>query len=43
MTYGPLNDVLRHIRRIALTKEAANLDDARLMERFLTQRDEAAP
>jgi RNA polymerase sigma factor (sigma-70 family) len=42
MTYGPLNDVLRHIRRIALTKEAANLDDARLMERFLAQRDEAA-
>src|SRR5437660_1814269 len=42
MTYGPLNDVLRHIRRIALSKEAANLDDARLMERFLAQRDEAA-
>ena len=42
MAYGPLNDVLRHIRRIALSAEAANLDDARLMERFLAQRDEAA-
>jgi hypothetical protein len=42
MTYGPLSDVLRHIRRIALTAEAAELDDGRLVERFLASRDEAA-
>jgi RNA polymerase sigma factor (sigma-70 family) len=42
MTYGPLNEVLRHIRRIALTAEAAELDDGRLVERFLAHQDEAA-
>jgi RNA polymerase sigma factor (sigma-70 family) len=42
MTYGPLTDVLRYIRRIALRAEVADLDDARLLARFLEQRDEAA-
>jgi hypothetical protein len=42
MTYGPLSEILRHIRRIALTAEAANTDDGRLLERFIVHRDEPA-
>jgi RNA polymerase sigma factor (sigma-70 family) len=42
MTYGPLSDLVRHIRRIALKAEAADLEDSQLLERFLAQRDEAA-
>src|SRR5438132_13909810 len=42
MSYGPLSDVLRHIRRIALTAEAADMEDGRLLERFIVNRDEAA-
>jgi RNA polymerase sigma factor (sigma-70 family) len=42
MTDGPLSDVLRHIRRIALTAESADMDDGRLLERFIGQRDETA-
>jgi RNA polymerase sigma factor (sigma-70 family) len=42
MTYGPLTELVRHLRRIALKGEAADLDDGQLLERFLAQRDEAA-
>lgn len=42
MTYGPLTDVLRYIRRIALRAEAADLDDGTLLQRFLEHREEAA-
>jgi RNA polymerase sigma factor (sigma-70 family) len=42
MTYGPLTDVLRYIRRIRITAATADLDDGRLLERFIEQRDEAA-
>jgi DNA-directed RNA polymerase specialized sigma24 family protein len=38
----PLSGLIRHIRRIALKAEAAELDDGQLLERFLAQRDEAA-
>src|SRR5262249_37272030 len=42
MAQGPLATVLRHIRSLALTREAANTEDARLLERFIADRDEAA-
>src|SRR5437867_4340097 len=42
MTYGPLTDVLRHIRRIALTAETADMEDGRLLERFIVNRDQTA-
>jgi RNA polymerase sigma factor (sigma-70 family) len=42
MTYGPLSEILRHIRRIALTAESVNMDDGRLLERFIAHRDETA-
>src|SRR5439155_20928546 len=42
MSHGPLSDIVRHIRRIALTAEAVNMDDARLLEGFVLYRDEAA-
>jgi RNA polymerase sigma factor (sigma-70 family) len=42
MTYGPLSEILRHIRRIALTAETADMDDGRLLERFILHQDEAA-
>ncbi len=42
MVYGPLQDVLQHIRRMALSGDAPRLEDAHLLERFISQRDEAA-
>src|SRR5437867_2870244 len=42
MAQGPLANVLRHIRSLAMTREAADTEDARLLERFITVRDEAA-
>jgi RNA polymerase sigma factor (sigma-70 family) len=42
MSKGPLSGLLRHIRRIAFAAEAADLDDARLLELFIAHRDEAA-
>jgi Sigma-70 region 2 len=42
MTYGPLTDVLRYIRRITLPAATADVDDGRLLERFIEHRDEAA-
>src|SRR5438876_2605794 len=34
--------VLEHVRRAAFLQEAVNLTDSELLERFATQRDEAA-
>lgn len=34
--------VLRHVRRVAVTSEAATLGDGQLLERYLSRRDEAA-
>jgi RNA polymerase sigma factor (sigma-70 family) len=42
MSDGPLSELVRHIRRIALKAKAADLDDGQLLERFLAQRDQAA-
>jgi len=42
MAYGPLSDLLRHIRSIALTAEGGDADDGRLLERFIAHREEAA-
>ncbi|HMC64674.1 MAG TPA: sigma-70 family RNA polymerase sigma factor [Gemmataceae bacterium] len=42
MAKRPLANVLRHIRSLALTRDAANTEDARLLERFIRDRDEAA-
>ncbi|HLJ96096.1 MAG TPA: RNA polymerase sigma factor [Gemmataceae bacterium] len=42
MKCGPLSDVLRHIRRIALTAETADLEDGPLLQRFLEHGEEAA-
>jgi RNA polymerase sigma factor (sigma-70 family) len=42
MSDGPLANVVRHIRRVAGQPRAGNTEDAQLLERFLTFRDEAA-
>jgi RNA polymerase sigma factor (sigma-70 family) len=42
MSAGPLNPVLRHIRRVAHAGLGGETDDAGLLERFLSQHDEAA-
>src|SRR5260370_6721007 len=42
MVCGPLEDVLRHIRRLALTGDTPGPDDAQLLERFIALHDEAA-
>jgi RNA polymerase sigma factor (sigma-70 family) len=42
MVYGPLQDVLQHIRRMAFAGDAVRLEDAHLLERFIAARDETA-
>jgi DNA-directed RNA polymerase specialized sigma24 family protein len=42
MAKRPMQSVLQHIRGLVITQEAAGLADSDLLERFLTQRDEAA-
>lgn len=42
MAKGPMQSVLQHIRSLVVAQEAAGLADSPLLERFLTQRDEAA-
>src|SRR5262249_54644234 len=41
-TTGPMNDVVRHLRRAALLQDGAGLTDGELLERYLRRRDEAA-
>jgi hypothetical protein len=38
----PFVNMLRMIHRLALSEDAARHEDARLLDRFLAQRDEAA-
>jgi RNA polymerase sigma factor (sigma-70 family) len=42
MATGPSNAVIRHVRRVAFLHERAGMTDGQLLDRFLTQRDEAA-
>jgi RNA polymerase sigma factor (sigma-70 family) len=42
MAKSPMHNVLHHIRSLVVAQEAAGLADSVLLERFLTQRDEAA-
>src|SRR5947209_7630644 len=42
MAFRSFADVLRHVRRLARPPEAAAPGDGALLERFLTQHDEAA-
>jgi RNA polymerase sigma factor (sigma-70 family) len=42
MATGHLQAVLRHIRKLAGTRAAAEVTDGQLLERFVTQRDEIA-
>src|SRR5438876_2929160 len=42
MPAGQLNGVVRQLRKIALRGHGAELDDARLLERFTARRDEGA-
>jgi RNA polymerase sigma factor (sigma-70 family) len=42
MTCGPLTDVLRHIRRLAIGADVRGLEDRQLLERFLNRQDERA-
>ena len=42
MGKGPIQSVLEHIRGLVVAQEAAGLADNLLLERFLTQQDEAA-
>jgi RNA polymerase sigma factor (sigma-70 family) len=42
MTNGRLGTFLRHLRRVAAPKAAGGLSDAQLLERWLTQHDQAA-
>jgi RNA polymerase sigma factor (sigma-70 family) len=42
MASGPFATILRQIRGLALSEDAARQEDARLLDRFLGQRDEAA-
>src|SRR5262249_6498536 len=42
MTSGRLGTFLRQLRRAAATKAAGGLSDAQLLERWLTQRDQAS-
>jgi RNA polymerase sigma factor (sigma-70 family) len=42
MTNGRLGTFLRHLRRVAAPKAAGGLSDALLLERWLTQHDQAA-
>jgi RNA polymerase sigma factor (sigma-70 family) len=42
MASGPFANILRQVRTLALSEDAARQEDARLLDRFLAQRDEAA-
>jgi RNA polymerase sigma factor (sigma-70 family) len=42
MGSGPFANILRQVRTLALSEDAARQEDARLLGRFLDQRDEAA-
>src|SRR5258708_1580519 len=42
MASGPFANILRQVRTFALTEDAARQEDARLLDRFLSQHDEAA-
>jgi RNA polymerase sigma-70 factor (ECF subfamily) len=42
MATGQDNSLIRHLRRAALLREAGDLTDGQLLERFLTAREEAA-
>jgi RNA polymerase sigma factor (sigma-70 family) len=42
MATGQLTDVLRHLRRLTLAREAGALTDGQLLERFLSRGEEAA-
>jgi RNA polymerase sigma factor (sigma-70 family) len=42
MPVVPPSRIIRHLRSVALRQAGGGLDDAQLLERFLTQRDESA-
>jgi RNA polymerase sigma factor (sigma-70 family) len=42
MEPGPINAVLRHIRRLAAVDDMSHLSDGQLLQRFLASREEAA-
>jgi hypothetical protein len=42
MARGTLGDVLRHMRGVYATQEARDLSEGKLLERFLTFRDDTA-
>ncbi len=42
MATGPMRGVLRHLRGATLLRDAADVSDGQLLERFLARRDEAA-
>src|SRR6266404_4789782 len=42
MAAGQLQVVLRHVRKLAGTAGSGDVTDGQLLERFVTQRDEAA-
>src|SRR5260370_6595460 len=42
MADGQVNTVIRYIRKLAVPADAENAGDGQLLERFITQRDEAA-
>jgi RNA polymerase sigma factor (sigma-70 family) len=42
MAQGSLNPILHYLRRLSGGRETGQLSDAQLLERFVTQRDEAA-
>src|SRR5437870_9544054 len=42
MATGPLHVVLRHVRKLAGSQATGEVTDGHLLERFITQRDEAA-
>src|SRR5262245_2005036 len=42
MTTGPLSGVVRYLRRATLPPEGGEMTDGRLLESFLTRRDDSA-
>jgi RNA polymerase sigma factor (sigma-70 family) len=42
MATGPMRGILRHLRRASTLRDAAELTDGQLLDRFLARRDEAA-
>jgi RNA polymerase sigma factor (sigma-70 family) len=42
MPAGPFDGVIRQLRKVALVGQCAQLDDAQLLERFISRRDERA-